>query len=210
MKITWIGHSCFKIEKDGFTVITDPYADDSVPGYKPLRESADLVLCSHEHADHNARDLVKLTKGTANPFQITSIDSYHDDVKGAKRGPSRIYILDDGENKIAHLGDLGCKLKPAQLEMLRGLDAVMIPVGGYFTIDAAQAADLIAEINPRIAIPMHFRDDKAGFGYDVTQPVDEFAARVGNARILPVSTIETTETQPAQVLILKPLMADGR
>ncbi len=206
MKLTWIGHSCFKIEKDGFTVLTDPYGDDSVPGYAPVRETADLVLISHEHADHNARNLIRLTQGKENPFTITHIDTWHDEVQGAKRGPSRIYILDDGENRIAHLGDLGCDLTPEQMEQLKGLDAVLIPVGGFFTIDASQAAALIRELNPRIAIPMHYRDDELGFGYETTQTVDAFLAQVPDARVLSVSTIETTEEQPAQVLVLRPLL----
>ncbi len=207
MKLTWIGHSCFKIEKDGYTILTDPYGDDSVPGYAPVRETADMVLISHEHADHNARDLITLTQGKENPFTITYIDTYHDEVQGAKRGPSRIYILDDGENRIAHLGDLGCELTPEQAEQLKGLDAVLIPVGGFFTIDASQAAALIKELNPRIAIPMHYRDDQLGFGYETTQTVDVFLSKVPDARVLSVSTIETTEEQPAQVLVLRPLLA---
>ncbi len=208
MKITWIGHSCFKIEKDGYTVVTDPYGDDSVPGYAPVRENADLVLVSHEHADHNARDLVTLIRGADNPFTITYIDTYHDEVKGAKRGPSRIYILDDGENKVAHMGDLGCDLTPEQKDCLKGLDAMLIPVGGFFTIDASQAAVLIRELNPRIAIPMHYRDDELGFGYESTQTVDVFLDRVLDAKVLSVSTIETTKEQPAQVLVLRPLLGN--
>ncbi len=209
MKITWIGHSCFKIEKNGYTVLMDPYGDDSVPGYALLRETADQVLCSHDHADHNARDVIMLRKGAKNPFTITSIDTYHDEVKGAKRGPNRIYILDDGENRVAHLGDLGCELEPEQMEQLKGLDAIMIPIGGYFTIDGAQAADLIAELDPRIAIPMHYRDDQKDFGYESTQTVDQFLSHVPDSWVLSDSSLETTESQPAQVLVLQPLNAEG-
>ena len=49
MKITYLGHSCFKITSEGYAIILDPYQDKSVPGYRPLREQADQVLCSHEH-----------------------------------------------------------------------------------------------------------------------------------------------------------------
>ncbi len=93
MKITWIGHACFKIESNGYTLILDPYEDGYVPGLKPLRETADLVLCSHEHGDHNARDLVEITEGKSCPFSITTIDTFHDDVQGAKRGPDTIQIM---------------------------------------------------------------------------------------------------------------------
>ena len=60
MKLTWLGHSCFKMESNGYTVILDPYEDDYVPGLAPVRETADAVFCSHEHKDHNARAVVTL------------------------------------------------------------------------------------------------------------------------------------------------------
>ena len=84
-KITWIGHSCFKIEADGFAIVTDPYEDGSVPGIGPVREQANLVLASHEHFDHNARQLVKVVEAADCPFRITEIATWHDEVQGAKR-----------------------------------------------------------------------------------------------------------------------------
>lgn len=59
MKITWIGHSCFIIEEEGYKVLFDPYTDHHVPGYAPIKETADLVLCSHNHRDHNATNNVR-------------------------------------------------------------------------------------------------------------------------------------------------------
>ena len=53
MKLTWLGHSCFKMESNGYTIILDPYEDGYVPGLAPVRETADAVFCSHEHSDHN-------------------------------------------------------------------------------------------------------------------------------------------------------------
>ncbi len=204
MKITWIGHSCFKIEKDGYSIITDPYEDGYVPGLKPLRESADMVLCSHEHGDHNARSLVREIKGGACPFKVTAIETYHDEVRGAKRGPNKIHIIEDESTKIAHLGDLGCELEEDQLAMLEGLDVCMIPVGGHYTIDAQQAADLVNRIDPRITIPMHFRDDKAGFGFDVIAPVNEFAQLMDSVCTENGSVIDTDHLPDSKVVILTP------
>lgn len=73
MKITWIGHSCFKIEEGGYRIILDPYEDNSVPGLGPVRETAEAVLCSHEHGDHNARKRVTLVSGGESPFTVTKI-----------------------------------------------------------------------------------------------------------------------------------------
>ena len=204
MKITWIGHSCFKIESNGFTLILDPYEDGYVPGLKPLRESADMVLCSHDHGDHNAKDLVAISEGQACPFTITTIDTFHDEVQGAKRGPDTIHIIDDGKVRIAHLGDLGCELEEGQIEQLKGLDVCLIPVGGYYTIDGKQAAELVHLIHPRIVIPMHYRDDKAGFGFDVISTVEDFADCMDSVTRLDQSSITIDDLPDAQVVILTP------
>ena len=143
MKITWIGHACFKIESNGYTLILDPYEDGYVPGLKPLRESANMVLCSHEHGDHNAKDLIEITEGQSSPFTITTIDTFHDEVQGAKRGPDTIHIIDDGSFRIAHLGDLGCELEKEQIEQLKNLDVCLIPVGGHYTIDGTSGISFV-------------------------------------------------------------------
>ena len=163
MHLTWLGHSCFKIEKEGYTVIVDPYKDDSVPGLRKIRETADLVFCSHEHGDHCGRECVKIREGGKNPFQITEIPTYHDDSEGSQRGKNIIRIFDDGEARIAHFGDLGCLLTPEQEELLGGLDLVLIPVGGFYTIDGETAAEIVKRIKPKKVIPMHYRDSKRGY-----------------------------------------------
>ena len=204
MKITWIGHACFKIESNGYTLILDPYEDGYVPGLKPLRESANMVLCSHGHGDHNAKDLIEITEGQSSPFTITTIDTFHDEVQGAKRGPNTIHIIDDGSFRIAHLGDLGCELEKEQIEQLKDLDVCMIPVGGHYTIDGKQAAELVHQIQPRIVIPMHYRDDKAGFGFDVISTVEDFAESMDSVVRLDQSTLSMDDLPDAQVVILSP------
>ncbi len=205
MKITWIGHSCFKIEKNGFTLIIDPYSDGSVPGLLPIREKANMVLCSHEHGDHNGRDTVVLEESAENPFTIEVLNTYHDDVSGAKRGINKIFIINDGENKIAHMGDLGCELEYSQKERLKSLDAVMIPVGGFFTIDGLQAVKIIKELNPKMVIPMHFRNDLYNFGYDVIGTVESFTENMDSVVEVSGSEIETSDKHNAQTIVLHPL-----
>lgn len=204
MKITWIGHSCFKLESDGYTIITDPYADGSVPGLKPVRESADLVLCSHEHGDHNARNLIKVRKGKTCPFTVETIETWHDEVKGAKRGPNKIHIIRDGKVSIAHLGDLGCEPDKSQIEKMKNLDVCLIPVGGFYTIDGKQAAQLIRMIQPKLVIPMHYRDKKAGFGYDVISTVQEFTDHMDSVFVTEESSISTDQMPKYQVVVLAP------
>ena len=128
MTITYLGHSCFKIESKGFSIILDPYQDGKVPGYKPLRETADQVLCSHGHGDHCGTENVTLREGAESPFTVETIHTWHDDQQGALRGEDTIHILDDGQCRVAHLGDLGCEPTPEQREELKGLTALLIPV----------------------------------------------------------------------------------
>lgn len=204
MKIKWIGHSCFQIEKNGFSIIVDPYEDNSVPGLLPVRETADLVLCSHLHGDHNGRKGVQLREKRPLPFTITELKTYHDDQKGAQRGYNTMFLIDDGVVKAVHLGDLGCEPDPEQIMQLKGLDVVMIPVGGYYTIDAGQAAELIRKIEPHIVIPMHYRSEEKGFGFGEIGEVGTFTDRMG----LPVaeegSEVEITPKLFGKTVILEP------
>lgn len=216
MKITWIGHSCFKVEEAGYRIVFDPYDDGYVPGLGPVRETAEEVLCSHEHGDHNARKRVTLVSGSASvsgntsvsggksPFTVTKIETFHDPLKGVLRGRNTIYILSANGKRIAHFGDLGCKLPVDQLAQLKDLDIAMIPVGGHYTIDAAQAADLVRKIAPAHVIPMHYRGDDNAFGFDVIGTVHEFTDRMDSVSFTGTSTIDLDNLPSEQVLVLKP------
>ncbi len=172
IRITWLGHSCYQVEADGYSVVLDPYEDGYVPGCLPVDVEADLVLCSHGHGDHGASQVVKLREGGVCPFAVEVLDTYHDDQKGALRGRNKIHILDDGTFRLAHLGDLGCELTEEEIQKLSSLDLLMIPVGGFYTIDALQAKRLVDRIGPRVVIPMHYRGE--GFGFDVLATVDAY------------------------------------
>ncbi len=202
MKITWLGHSCFKLESQGYSVILDPYQDGKVPGYAPLREEADQVLCSHGHGDHCGVENVTLKRGGTSPFTVETVSAWHDDQQGALRGPDTIHILDDGQCRVAHLGDLGCALTAEQKDKLRGLTALLIPVGGYYTIDAAQASGLADELAPAVVIPMHYRD--GGFGYDVIGTLNQFTSLRGDVKEYSGSVLELTPRMEKQTAVLKP------
>lgn len=202
MKITWLGHSCFIVESQGYQIVLDPYRDGSVPGFAPVRVEADQVLCSHGHGDHSGTECVSLRQGAASPFTVETIDTWHDDKNGAKRGPNTIHILSDGQCRIAHLGDLGCGLTSGQKDKLRRLTALLIPVGGFFTINAAQAKALVDELAPTVAIPMHYRG--RGFGYPVIGKVDKFTKLCGNVITYPSSELELTPQTSRQTAVLKP------
>lgn len=201
MKITWLGHSCYKVESKGYAIVLDPYEDGSVPGCLPVRETADEVLCSHEHFDHNFRAGVTLRKPEGKPLKVETISTWHDDKNGKLRGSNKIHILDDGQVRAAHMGDLGCGLTPEQLEMLKGVDVFLIPVGGYYTIDAVQARKLTEQISPRITVPMHYRGE--GFGFDVLGTVEDYTKLCDDVRVYETNVLEVTKETPNQTAVLK-------
>ena len=199
MNLIWNGHSCFTLETAEGSVVFDPYRDGSVPGLSPIRLTADLVLCSHDHRDHGARELVGLT-GRTPSFSVETISTFHDPEGGALRGPDTIHIVAAEGMRLAHLGDLGCIPTPEQLDRLRGLDVLLIPVGGYYTIDASQAQELAEELKPRIVVPMHYRSDT--FGYEVIARLEDFLALRSDVVRYPGSALEITPHTPTQTAVL--------
>ena len=200
IRITWLGHACFLLESDGYSVLVDPYADHKVPGYGILRQEAHQVLCSHGHGDHNFTEAVTRKPDRPCPFRITALDTFHDDQQGALRGTDTIHILDNGTLRAAHLGDLGCDLTQNQKESLKGLDALMIPVGGYYTIDAAQARKLVEEIRPKVTIPMHYRS--GDLGYQEIGTLDAFTEFFDTVVEYPGDTLEITPDTDPHVAVL--------
>ena len=180
-------------------MVLDPYLDGSVPGLSPIRLTADRVYCSHGHRDHGGTEVVTLT-GKVPTLTVEELHTWHDDQQGAKRGPNVIHILQAEGMRVAHLGDLGCTLEQEQLEKLTGLDALMIPVGGFYTIDAQQAKALVDQIKPRVTIPMHYRSDT--FGYDVIGPLEDYLALCQDVVRYPDNVLELTRDTPAQTAVL--------
>ena len=172
MELKWLGHSCFRITHDGYTLVIDPFEPGCVPGLSDVRERANAVLCSHGHHDHNWVRCVELVDGGENPFTIETLETFHDPEGGALRGRNTIHIISAGGARAAHLGDLGCELTDEQVKQLGRLDAVLCPVGGYYTIDARQAFELVKRLDAGLVVPMHYRTES--FGFDVIGTLEEF------------------------------------
>ena len=189
MRIKWLGHACFKVTGDKGSIIFDPFADGSVPGYQNIREHASEVYCSHEHSDHNARNVIDIVSGVHYPSCY--IDTYHDDKQGSLRGKNRIYIVEVDGYKVVHLGDLGCDLTNQQIDQLHNADVCMVPVGGTFTIDAQKAKKIMEQIQPRYIIPMHYH--QGHLGYDVLAEVEEFTKLFDSVEYLNSNEIEYSE-----------------
>ena len=172
MKLTWMGHACFTLEQDGYTVITDPYT--GVEGYPPLAVSAHAVFCSHHHFDHDAVDCVTLLKEGNSPFIIREVPSFHDDQSGSLRGTNTIRVFTAGDVSVVHLGDLGHQLTEEQLAAIGKVDGVLVPVGGVYTVDAQGAKQVCQAIGPKWVVPMHYRH--APYGFPNVAGVEDFLA----------------------------------
>ena len=164
MEITYLGHSSFLLKGKKAKVVTDPF-DPEMVGFKFPRISADIVTVSHHHEDHNKIELVTDTKRVIEgpgEYEIGGVSllgfkTYHDDKKGEERGKNTVYVIEIDELRIAHLGDLGHKLKESLVDALGEIDVLIIPVGGYYTLPPMDAVSVVQAIEPHIIIPMHYQ-----------------------------------------------------
>lgn len=212
MKLKWLGHSCFLITSEtGLRIITDPYAVDRGVKYAPINEASDIVTVSHEHFDHSSVSEVsgnpEVVEGVGSHIvkrvQFRGIATYHDEENGAQRGANTVFCFSiDGIN-ICHSGDLGHRLSSEQINQIGGVDILLVPVGGYFTIDAVVATQVCDDLEARVIIPMHYKTTK--LDYPVAG-VDDFLRGKKNVRRLDSSEVEfSAENLPdiAEIFLLK-------
>lgn len=182
MEVKWLGHACFKLSYGGRSLVIDPYEPGSIPGLADVRETADRVLCTHGHYDHCYEAGVHIVEDACpEAFQVTELTVSHDDQGGRLRGLTKIYLIEAEGLKIAHFGDIGCELTPEQKELFKDLDLVLVPVGGYYTIDGIQAAAMVKELAPRTTIPMHYTG--TGYGFDEISGVDVFLSQFDEGEV---------------------------
>ncbi len=172
MKIKWLGHACFTITSDtGVKIITDPYVTTDRLTYGEIKESADIVTVSHNHGDHNnvaaVRGNPEVVRG-AGTAEIKGIKfdgtaTYHDETGGSQRGDNVIFCFKVDGVRVCHLGDLGHKVSDKQIGELGRIDILLIPVGGFYTIDAKVATEVCNQLKPKVIIPMHYKNDKCRF-----------------------------------------------
>lgn len=162
MEIYYLGHASFLIKTKTGRLVTDPY-DPNIGLVFPKIE-AEVVTISHHHSDHNRKDLV-----LGNPlvidipgeyeragFRIFGYSTFHDKEKGRQRGKNIIYKIETENISLLHCGDLGEVLSEELIDALGEIDILMVPIGGFYTIDVDEAIQIIKKIEPKIIIPMHY------------------------------------------------------
>ncbi len=188
MNIKYLGHSSFFIKSKDAKIVTDPYADSV--GMKLPKQEADIVTISHDHGDHNNTAGLTLAPDALvvdwpgeyeeNGVRIKGVASYHDDQKGELRGTNTLFRIETEGIRILHCGDLGHLPTETMLDQIGDIDILMIPVGGFYTIDAKQACQAISKFEPLVVIPMHYKTtehDAKTFG-DLTD-IDAFLKEYG-------------------------------
>jgi L-ascorbate metabolism protein UlaG (beta-lactamase superfamily) len=207
MKVEWYGHSAFRLSTAEVTVAIDPFGDVSALTsrgiqfeYPPIEgATAELLLVTHEHADHNGVDVVGgdpvILRSTAGRLpspigEVTAVASEHDEAAGTERGPNTIFVFELDDLRVCHFGDFGqVALRDEQAQAIGRLDLLLVPVGAGPTIGAHQAAEIVDRLAPRWVVPMHYRTPRVGF-LEAPEPFLELLSHVER---LPTSTFDTRQ-----------------
>ncbi|MBI2040216.1 MBL fold metallo-hydrolase [Candidatus Microgenomates bacterium] len=213
MDIYWGGQALFRLKGKNATVIIDPL-DSEFTGLKlPKDLSADVVLSSHDHGDHNNTGAVSgLNGGTPMVFKdpgeyevkgvvITGISSFHDNSEGSQRGSNTIFHLMFDGLDIVHLGDLGqFKLSEEQVVQIGQTDILFIPVGSVYTIDGNVASDIVSQLEPKIIIPMHYKIE--GLKFEL-EGVEKFLKEMGAEGVMVQPKLSITkERLPEEPMVV--------
>jgi L-ascorbate metabolism protein UlaG (beta-lactamase superfamily) len=211
MKIKYLAHAAFLITAaNGTRIVTDPYTYSPGMGCGAINETADIVTVSHEHGDHNNTGAVKgdpkviRADAEVNGITFKAVVASHDNAGGSQRGKNTIFCFAvDGIN-LCHCGDLGHELTAEQVNAIGKVDVLMIPVGGFFTIDAGVATQTCDRLKPKVILPMHYKTEKSQMPI---APVDDFLKGKSNVIRSSDSEVEfKTDKLPetTQIIVLKP------
>jgi L-ascorbate metabolism protein UlaG (beta-lactamase superfamily) len=216
--IHWHGQSFFEIESSkGTRIVLDPH---TIEAYGRKSVPADLVLISHLHNDHTQVEAVpnrakakiiyglkagdrkadwNLIDETVGDVHVRSVGVYHDASKGMERGKNTIFILEVDGLRIVHLGDLGHLLSDADIKKIGPVDVLLIPVGGVYTINGAEAKKVVEQLRPRqYVIPMHYGTKV----FDELLPPDEFLEDQKNVKRFTGNKLKTGASfKPAEPII---------
>jgi L-ascorbate metabolism protein UlaG (beta-lactamase superfamily) len=211
VQVRWYGQSAFALAEGDSSVFIDPFGDMESArargmtwSYPAIADAtADLLLVTHEHRDHNAVQVVsgvkQIIRSSAGTFdtptgRVVGIASEHDSVAGTQRGANVIYVFETGGIRACHMGDFGqTKLRAEQREAIGDIDLLFVPVGGMATIDGGAAAELVEQLDPSWVVPIHYRTPAISF----LETADAFLAAVrGEIVALDRSAFDTAEVRP--------------
>ncbi len=205
MQIKYLGHASFLIKTREAKVVTDPY--DPYTGLKFPKVEADIVTVSHHHKDHDRQDLVlgdKLVLDWPGEYEkkgvrVFGFKSYHDKEQGKERGENILYKFETENISLLHCGDMGVVPNQELLDEIGDVDILFVPVGGFYTIDAAEAQEVVKAIEPSLVIPMHYKH--SGLNQETFAKLtglDEFLKRFGLDSLEPVDQLNVKKEDLAE------------
>jgi L-ascorbate metabolism protein UlaG (beta-lactamase superfamily) len=205
MRVDWYGQAAFHLSGRDGTVFIDPIGDTSglasrgitLDYPKPEGVTADLVLITHEHADHNGVETIggdpTVLRSTAGRLEspigeVVAIASEHDEAAGTQRGPNTIFVFSLDGVRVAHFGDFGqLGLRDEQAAAIGQVDLVFLPLGAGPTIGPDQASAIVERLSPRWVVPMHYRTHRISF----LEPADPFLERISHVQRLDETGFDT-------------------
>lgn len=198
MDLSWLGHACFRLRGRDVTILTDPYAGDGW-GYPPLAISANVVTVSNDHPHHAGLSAIEGRPHVLNgPGEYEIGGALIWGVRTSRTAGSSLkntaFIIQLEELTICHLGDLAnAPLTADELTHIKDADVLLIPVGGNCTINAQQAAGVVAQVEPKLVVPMHYATEETR-GNLVLDDVGRFCKELGATEIAPRSRLSITPT----------------
>jgi L-ascorbate metabolism protein UlaG (beta-lactamase superfamily) len=210
MKITWHGHSCFRLSARGLaTVVTDPY-DHEIVGYQALNLRGHIVTISQDAPAYNHESVVKSKDRILcgpGEFEIGEVFITAVSTNGGKKRKqdelkNTLYVFDYEGVSVAHLGNLHRVPSQSQVEALGTVNVVLVPVGGVEGLNAAKAAEVVSLLEPGIVIPMHYGNDNCKIELD---PLSKFLKEMGLGEISPIEELNVTQSSvpgETQVIVL--------
>lgn len=195
MEITWLGYSSFRIKGKDIILITDPFPPDKASAEKEDKANqltANILTVSHNHLNHNYVQGIGGNPVIINgPGEYEVADAliwghpcYHDSEEGKKLGKNTLYVIHWEELTLCHMGDIGHVPEPKLTAKIGSIDILMVPVGSGTTLKASLAAQVVRSLEPKIVIPMHFRElgpaPEAGKEGQDTDTVTRFLAEMGS------------------------------
>lgn len=212
MDIKYFGHSSFLIKSKEAKLVTDPF-DPKMVGMKFPKVEADIVTISHHHHDHDylgqiaGEPLVVEMAGEYEKkgLRATGYQTYHDKKKGTERGENIVYKIEGEGISLVHCGDLGLVLDDAFIDPMGEIDVLLVPVGGFYTIDSSEAVELVKKIDPSIVIPMHYGQAKLNQqAFSKLAPLSDFLKKMGTESVAPIPklTIKKEELEEEMKVVV--------
>jgi L-ascorbate metabolism protein UlaG (beta-lactamase superfamily) len=211
MELTWYGRTCIRIRGRDAVVVADPY--QSVVGPTGRGISGDVVTFSHPddnplpraRGKHSRDGKTLLPSSLENAFVldgpgeyevkevlVTGVRTYRDDARGAKSGKQTAFLIEvDGLHTI-HLGEIGHELSEEKLADIGPVDIACVPLGGSLT--PSQAATVVAQLDPRIVVPMPICDDDA----ECAEALKRFFHEMGAEAVTQPKVSVTATSLPAE------------